>query len=646
MLRFLTRNVGLLLLAVAPALAQDVLGTHDLSPAGQSPIKGNISNACLYCHAPHSGQDLKLWNQKLSVTPYTPYSSTTVHQTPQNKRLAPLGTDSSMCLSCHDGTVAPGTTTAYGKMSMTGSMQAKDKFRENTERALQSSHPFSLDLPLQDAPDLVKTLKTPGITKAPDTIKLKNGNIECTTCHNPHVQAADTQVQKFLVQDSSAGKMCLACHDPTRSDTGQVNPLSGWNTTAIHATAENKTHNPNNAYVGGYGTVADNSCNSCHAPHDASGQARLLRGTNEEACRSCHSGLPNMTPLAPNIFAEEAKAAQTNGSGHPFSTPTGSHERTEAAVLNLNRHATCVDCHNSHAAAKTQAFSGPPGIRDSQDAVSGVDVNGTTVLAPATDQYQNCLRCHGTSTGKPATSPSGYLPARLVTAPDPFNVIPEFLSTSTSSHPVFHNPSSPLPQPSLRTGGMLNLGGAVNSARPLTGRIFCTDCHSSDDSREFGGKGPAGPHGSIYPHILERQYLMSQVASGAPAGTTIANVQLAPDLGPRGTYALCAKCHNLYQVVSKTSSFSAEHQRHVVKDGLSCSACHTAHGMGNTSANVTGERMVNFDINVVSGNVLNGAVTPISYDRNAATLSATCTLTCHNYTHNPSGSKPGMLKSK
>jgi hypothetical protein len=150
----------------------------------------------------------------------------------------------------------------------------------------------------------------------------------------------------------------------------------------------------------------------------------------------------------------------------------------------------------------------------------------------------------------------------------------------------------------------------------------------------------------VYPHILERQYLMSQVAAGAAAGTSIVNLQLSADLGPTGTYALCAKCHDLNQVVSTSSSFAAEHQRHVVTDGFSCSVCHTAHGMGSSSANVTGERLVNFDINVVSGNLVNGSLTPVSYNRLAATTSATCTLTCHNHVHNPNGSKSTLGKTK
>jgi hypothetical protein len=63
---------------------------------------------------------------------------------------------------------------------------------------------------------------------------------------------------------------------------------------------------------------------------------------------------------------------------------------------------------------------------------------------------------------------------------------------------------------------------------------------------------------------------------------------------------------------------------------MSCSACHTAHGLAATSGNISGERLVNFDVNVVAQN--NGL--PISYNR--ATNS--CTLVCHGVTHTGTGS--------
>ena len=212
----------------------DVLGAHDLTPSGISPIKGGMSASCLYCHAPHSGVggNTPLWNQQLSTSVYTTYTSTTAAE----KETQPLlGGTSSLCLSCHDGTVAPGQTVAYKTIPMTGQMKAIDQFSTN----LQGSHPFSLVLPMVDSPDLAASLVSQGKTADPTgTIKLIKGNIECTTCHNPHVQSTDLLSPNFLLIDSSNGHLCLACHDPNRVVTGKQNPLAGW-TVGIHATATN-----------------------------------------------------------------------------------------------------------------------------------------------------------------------------------------------------------------------------------------------------------------------------------------------------------------------------------------------------------------------------------------------------------------------
>ena len=163
-------------------------------------------------------------------------------------------------------------------------------------------------------------------------------------------------------------------------------------------------------------------------------------------------------------------------------------------------------------------------------------------------------------------------------------------------------------------------------------RIFCTDCHNSDDNREFGGSGPNGPHGSANSHILERNYQFSQAA--LPGGL-VTNTFPNPDLSVNGPYAMCAKCHDLTQVLASTSWL--KHGTHVSQDGFSCSVCHTAHGMGANSPNVTGERLVNFDVNVVGSN--NGL--PISYNRGTGN----CTLTCHQVAHNGDGTTSSALKA-
>jgi predicted CXXCH cytochrome family protein len=662
---------ALLFCALPVSLAQnDVIGSHDLSPIGSSPIKGTLSGSCLYCHAPHSGLNgtagvaqTPLWNQKLSsVQSYTVYSSPTLVNTPNPS--PPLGTDSTLCLSCHDGTVAgsPGALVAYGQVPLNGQMNSADVFGTN----LSTMHPVSFNLPLQAASDLVPSLTAnpPSTADQTGAVRLINGNVECTSCHNPHVQNTDPNNPNFLVIDNSSSALCLACHStvPTGSGMGLTsvlfashnalnavsstlsaraqannsNPLVGWKT-GIHALATNRvaleismvetsegsmraTTSVRSASLGSYHTVTRNGCASCHSLHNAAGSNSLLRAADDQACLVCHNGSANISPPISNVLNEMVAPKF----GHAFSLGNTPHRPHEAALVNQNMHVTCVDCHNPHATNKVANFTAAPGIRLSQAMVLGISAtDGETVVSPAANQYENCLRCHGTSTGKKLSLNSGYLPTRVVSASDPLNVIPELSAFATSSHPVFHDSTSAFPQPSLRPA-MLNLDGRT-LGRTMGIRILCTDCHNSDDNREFGGTGPSGPHGSIFPHILERRYEFSQ----APApGRLITNLFPNPNLSAEGgmnggPYSLCAKCHDLDQLM--TNSSFTEHARHVQKDGFSCSVCHTAHGMGAQAGTISGERLVNFDENVVAPN----GATPIAYSRSTNS----CSLVCHNYTH-------------
>jgi hypothetical protein len=319
------------------------------------------------------------------------------------------------------------------------------------------------------------------------------------------------------------------------------------------------------------------------------------------------------------VYAEFSKIS------HPLPSGNNSHDAAETAVLNNNRHATCADCHNSHASNPFATFTTPPAIRPPQSGAAGVSgLDGITVLTPAVNQYETCLRCHGSSIGKRTQTVFGYTPTRAVFyAGDPLNLVPQFSPSATSSHPVFHDRSSAYPQPSLLTY-MQKLDG-TQSARLVGSRIFCTDCHNSDDNREFGGQGPAGPHGSANSHLLERKYVFTQATT---PGGLVTQTYPTPDLTSTGPYAMCAKCHDLSNVVSNVSSFT-KHNNHVWQDGFSCSVCHTAHGNGALSSSITGERLVNFDVNVVASN---GGL-PISYNHSANT----CVLVCHQTAHNSDG---------
>ncbi len=630
-------------LAASTVLAQitgDVIGMHDLSPGSPSPITGARPGSCSYCHAPHSGlaSGRALWNQTLAKQVYSLYTSPTYHQTGAQPV---LGGDSSLCLSCHDGTVAVGQTIVGGKVTTTGTMYATDVFGTN----LQSSHPFSVVLPIKDAPSLVESLASKGQTADPTgAIKLISGNVECTSCHNPHVQAKDLVAQYFLAKDSSSGAMCLACHDPNRVVQSQTNPLAGW-PTSIHATSNASVQNLP------YPTLSVNACFSCHTDHNAAGASWLLRGAGDQDCLNCHSGTSpanattinpfgrNVAKPAPSLVGPAKAMASLNVAaeyakiGHPISTgktplqvQASSRNRAEAQSLATNNPnlSGCTDCHSPHAIGSSGALSVAPAVRPSQKEVWGVsEKDGVTILRPAQYQFQTCLRCHGAKSRKFTDAAKyGYSPVRLASVAEPLNVIPQFGASAGSSHPVFHPRSSSLPQPSLLPN-MWNLNGATQGHAMGT-QIFCTDCHNSDDNREFGGTGPIGPHGSKWGHILERRYELSQ----APApGQLITNLFPSPDLSANGPYALCGKCHSLSNIMQNASF--AKHALHI-NAGFSCSTCHTAHGVGSGSSNSSGQRLISFDTNVVAPN---GGV-PLSYNQGPDT----CTLSCHSAAHNPNGS--------
>lgn len=616
----------------------DVIGMHDLSPGGTSPITGARPGSCSYCHAPHSAlaSGRALWNQTLTRQVYTLYTSSTYHQTGAQPV---LGADSNLCLSCHDGTVAVGQTIVAGKVTTTGSMYATDVFGTN----LQSSHPFSVALPIVDAPNLVESLASKGQTADPTgAIKLINGNIECTSCHNPHVQAKDLVAQYFLAKDSSSGAMCLACHDPNRVVTGQTNPLAGWGT-SVHATQNATVQNLP------YPTVSTNACFSCHTDHNGAGASWLLRSAGDQVCLNCHAGMnpvnaANVNPfsrnaaLAPslvgpakalaslNVAAEYAKIGHPLSTGIPLQVRASARNRADTLSVSPNTpdRTGCTNCHAPHAVGSSGAVTVAPALRAAQNAVWGVsEKDGVTIVRPAQYQFQTCLRCHGAKSRKSTdASKYGYSPARLVSVAEALNVIPQFGASAGSSHPVFRPRSSSLPQPSLLPS-MWNLNGATQG-RAMGAQIFCTDCHNSDDNREFGGTGPIGPHGSKWGHILERRYEFSQ----APApGQSITNLFPSPDLSVNGPYALCGKCHNLSNIMQNASF--GKHALHI-NAGFSCSTCHTAHGVGSSSSNSSGQRLISFDTNVVAPN----GGSAVSYNQGPNT----CTLTCHNAAHNPNGS--------
>ena len=53
-------------------------------------------------------------------------------------------------------------------------------------------------------------------------VRLENGQVQCTSCHDPHTDKAGTNSDvNFMRVTTSGSKICLACH--TKADQGQFN---------------------------------------------------------------------------------------------------------------------------------------------------------------------------------------------------------------------------------------------------------------------------------------------------------------------------------------------------------------------------------------------------------------------------------------
>jgi predicted CXXCH cytochrome family protein len=569
-----------LFVVVGQALGQvSVVATkHNLSVSGPGPIKAQSeTQICIFCHVPHQGGTLGQ-NRPLSVGQYTPYNSTTLASPAPG---APSGA-TRICLSCHDGTIAVGQTLGSGTLSVanttpTGTLPTGPS---NLGLDLRMTHPVSF------VPATTPELHPPPLL---DPAKLDGqGRLQCTSCHNPHEDKLDPVQGSFLVKPNRASALCTTCHT---KQFWATNPSSHQSSSSLYDATFGAT-TP-------YTTVADNGCESCHRPHGATTVSRLLKDQPSQVCMQCHNGKVAKKDLSGDLAKPSVHPVL---SGDPLlhddaegpSNPGHSLPEVSAAT---QRHAQCVDCHNPHAAFSQAATAPRPS--GALSGVWGIDRSGMRVF-PVQNEYEVCFKCHADSANQ--THAADPVPPEQVRRATPdVNLRRVFDLGAASAHPV-EGPGANLTMPGLLP--------------PYTtaSQIYCSDCHASDQSPAAGGSGPAGPHGSTYPHILALNL------------TTFDNTPESPT-----SYALCYKCHDRTTLLSSQSGFSL-HQTHVQQDQAPCSACHDWHGVSTLQGNpINNAHLINFDVSIVqpttSGTLLYTA---------QGVRHGTCTLTCHNHVHSPS----------
>ncbi len=552
------------MLSASQAWAGIAATKHNLSVSGPGTVKATgETQICVFCHAPHNAApSMQLWNRRTPASTYTPYTSSTAKANAGQPTRGSL-----MCLSCHDGTIALGEVlsraSAVAMASGTTTLGAGNTLLGTD---LSDDHPVSIAYTLTLASTRGE-LADPATLTGPVRLD-STGQLQCTSCHDPH----EDPNGKFLVMPNQASALCQVCHlkNYWAQSDHSLSPKT-WNGVGASPWAHTSG-----------ATVAANGCENCHRPHSAGGKRWLQNAAAEEAnCYPCH----NANVATFNIQTEFNKA-----SIHPVAANTGVHDPSETAVVQ-SRHVECQDCHNPHA---SNAVAGT--VPGSLTGVRGIDINGLAIN-PVIAEYQICFRCHADSSGMPASHTTRQIAQN--------NTRLEFNTGNPSYHPVA-GPGKNTNVPSLLPPWT------------IASTMRCGDCHNNNTGPGAGGTGPKGPHGSIYPTLLERQYVTADRTTESAAN-----------------YALCYKCHNRTVLTSASngaSPFGTDdgHRKHVVEERSPCNACHDPHGISSTQGTPTNNsKLINFDTSIVKP--VNGRLQFIS----TGTNHGQCYLVCHGESHNP-----------
>lgn len=264
-----TAGAVLALFAWGLVSAEVVNSPHNLGTTtgtGKVNTYSGTDEVCVFCHTPHgadNSQAVPLWNRTLNPsTAYTTYA--TLNSSTIQGAIAPTGSVSIACLSCHDGTQAldtvlnePGSgllgtpfaggtwTGGAGSQLDTGTGQLSTGSAVNLTQDLSNDHPVGIQYggggltvasptgALND-PDFkatdnavfngttiwwVDTETTPNGTREKTDMQLYTRTVatidggafqpfvECASCHDPH-----SSNDLFLRVDNAGSAVCLACH--------------------------------------------------------------------------------------------------------------------------------------------------------------------------------------------------------------------------------------------------------------------------------------------------------------------------------------------------------------------------------------------------------------------------------------------------
>jgi len=204
-------------------------------------------------------------------------------------------------------------------------------------------------------------VEPPASMQVPRQLPLKEGKIDCRTCHSAHAGAgAETLATAvFLRVPNDAGQLCQMCHPQyAKGPELGTHPVGGMPWLV-----------PEELIVAGARVGPDRfrlTCLTCHTPHGAREHDLLVMGTeSSQLCLSCH------TKLRPGMWRPDLERE------HPQNPPLSTDEQRQAirdmgTKTGPGETLICLSCHKLHHG-----------------------LGGRDMLADTLEESRLCLRCHG-----------------------------------------------------------------------------------------------------------------------------------------------------------------------------------------------------------------------------------------------------------
>jgi len=423
------------------------------------------------------------------------------------------------------------------------------------------------------------------------------GYLNCTNCHNPHL---DTATQKIVDPDNTStlygaldSAFCLKCHDASPPSSVGGSPVNkSTYTSSAHYTAGSK------------------NCDDCHQHHGSDNTNMLISSETAEAF--CYSTSDN----------------SCHGTGDTGNDVQTDFAKTSHHPVENSGDIECSNCHNVHLDTATQKIVDPDNTStlygtldsafclrchdgDPPSSVGGSPIDRTSYLS--SDHYNqgyNCLECHsqhGTNNAHLLVKTKADLcdDCHVSETGDPHLAVTARACVSSGCH---DGSSGATDRSDFATasGPQHYLGGTVDSTSYSEGEIECATCHESDPR-----------HSGTPPYTLKSEEAICYDChdaveaefdkashhdvenSGDVECTNCHNPHLNTDddkiVNPDDTSSLygaldsnfCLKCHDGSKPASvggspanQSSYTSSAHKVTALKD---CDDCHHYHGTANAN---------------------------------------------------------------